>query len=286
MPEMHGSSPAPPRRSAALTVATLAAIALAFALVMGPTSPAKAGDRQVALYRLKAEGGRLHAISGRHHALALVLRNPRTGGRQSLRGFVRDWKRNGFQRNPPTAAVVVADAPKDHDVQIVELRHPRLLEGGDVRFQARADGAGADGVLQRFQDRADLRLDHRFGEVSVVIDPTQLVTLTLTFQNLPPVVAQTSFAATFTNASFATPGDQGFTVIADGGVHVELRAGQLLIESEGFNPASGLVGFRVTTQDQFVAGSVTRLPAGMSGSLRAGPDVVVPLKPGGFRFKY
>jgi hypothetical protein len=261
-------------------------VAVGLAFVMGATSPAKAGNRQVALYKFKAEAGRLHAVRGRDRAFVLILRNPRSVGRQKLRGFVRDWNRNGFRRNPPSAAVVVPNAPKDHDVQIVELRRPRLLEGGDVRFQAHADKAGADGVLQRFQGRADPRLDPRFGDVSLLIDPTRLATISITFQVLPPVVTQQRFVATFTNASFAAPGAQGITVTTDGAAHVELRDSQVAVQSGSYYPVAGGFSFQLVTQDPFITGSVTNLPPGMSGYFIAGPDVIVPLKSGGFKLKY
>jgi hypothetical protein len=273
-----------PRRSTAVTL--VGVVAVAVACVMGATSPAKAADRQVALYKFKAEAGRLHAIRGRHRAFVLVLRSPRAVGRQKLRSFIRDWKGNGFRRNPPSAAVVVANAPKDHDVQIVELRRPRQLEGGDVRFQAHADRAGADGVLQRFQGRADPRLDPRFGDVSLLIDPTRLATVSITFQALTPVVAQQRFVATFTNASFAAAGAQGNTVTVDGAAHVEFRDSQIAIQSGSYYPVAGGVSFQLVTQDPFITGSVANLPPGMSGYFIAGPDVLVPLKAGGFKFKY
>jgi hypothetical protein len=227
----------------------------------------------------------LHTLVGHRRAFKLVLNDP-VGDVKRTRTFVSGWKRNGFHRHPPTAAMVVANAPEDRDVQIVELRHPRLLEGGHVAFRARPAKAGSGGALGHFQALADPHVPDRFGEVSLFVDLTHLVSLNLTFQNLPPIVAGTRFTATLSNATFAAPGAEGFTVIASDGVHVELRNDQILIESGGYSAASGGVGFRVITQDPFIAGSVTNLPAGMSGKFVAGPDVLVPFKPGPFKFRY
>jgi hypothetical protein len=259
---------------------------LAFTLVMGPTSLANTRDRQVKLYGFKADGGRLHAIGGRHGEFVLTLRNPRAVAQHKLKGFVRDWKRNGFRRNPPSAAVVVAGAPEDRDVQILELRRPRLLRGGGIRFRARVDKAAAHSPLQRFQGRADSRLDSRFGEVRLFIDSTRLATITITFQALPPKVTQQKFVATFTNASFAAAGAQGNTVTVDGGAHVDLRDNQVAVQSGSYYPVNGGVSFQLVTQDPFITGSVANLPPGMSGYFIAGPDVLVPLKAGTFKFNY
>jgi hypothetical protein len=256
--------------------------AIAVTLVIGPTSPAKAADRQAALYGFKAEGGGLHTVRGSHREFVLKLRSPRAMGGQKLRGFIRDWKRNGFRRNPPSAAVVIRGASDDHDVQIVELRHPRLLRGGDVGFRAQADKA--DGALERFADDADRRLDPRFGEARLFIDPTRSVDIIMSFFNLPPEASTARFAATFTNASFAAPGKQGYTVIAGAPLRVDFRNNQLLIRNPAERyPTDGVLSFTMTTQDPFIAGSVTNLPGGMFGQFSAGSEGPVPLKLGAFK---
>jgi hypothetical protein len=251
---------------------------------MGPASAAgaKSADRQVALYKFTAKGGRLHAPEGRHRAFTLVLGHVQTTGKQKPRAFIRNWKRNGFRQDPPSAAVIVPDAPNDRDVLIVELRHPRMLKDGEVRFQVRPDKA--EGALARFADNADRRLEPRFGEVRLFIDPTRSVAIVLSFFNLPPEAGTTRFAATFTNASFAAPGNQGYAVIANAPLRVEFRNNQLLIRNpaERF-PADGVLSFTMTTQDPFIAGSVTNLPGGMSGDFFAGSDDRVPLTLGGFK---
>jgi len=256
---------------------------IAGALCVSSAFAAERSGNAGSLFVLKANGGRLHTLTGPRRPNKLVLRDP-VGDVKKTRNFIRAWKRNGFDRHPPTAAVVVANAPEDRDVQIVELRHPRLLEGGDVAFQARAAKAG--GGLRHFQGLADPHVPHRFGQVSLFVDPTHLVTLNLMFYDLPPIAVGSKFTATLTNAQFAAPGSQGFTVIATDGVQVELRRDQILLESAGFKAASGVVGFTVTTQDPFISGLVTSVPAGMSGTFTAGPDARVPLKLGPFKFSY
>jgi hypothetical protein len=269
-------------RSAAIKIAAVAAMAVA--LGMGAAGPAcaKAGDRQVALYKFSAEGGRFHATGGRHRAFTLVLRHAQATGERKLRALIRDWKRNGFRRDPPSAAVVVPDAPHDRDVLIVELRHPRMLKAGDVRFQVRSDKA--DGALERFADDADRRLDAKFGEARLFIDPTRSVQFTLDFFGLPPGYSTTRFAATFTNASFAAPGKQGYSVIATAALQVDFLDNQLRLRNRGERfPTDGVVRFTMTTQDPFIAGSVTDLPDAMSGFFSAGSEGPVPIRLGAFK---
>jgi hypothetical protein len=252
----------------------------------GPDEPCEYSRPAGEAYGFKAEGGLLHALGGRHGEFVLTLRNPGAGAQHKLKGFVRDWKRNGFRRNPPSAAVVVVGALEDRDVQILELRRPRLLRGGGIRFRARVDKAAAHSPLRRFQGRADSRLDSRFGEVRLFIDSTRLATITITFQALPPIVTQQKFVATFTNASFAAAGEQGNTVTLDGGAHVELRGDQVAVQSGSYYPVAGGISFQLVTLDPFITGSVANLPPGMSGYFIAGPDVLVPLKAGSFKFNY
>jgi hypothetical protein len=251
---------------------------------MGPASAAgaKAGDRQVALYKFTAGGGRLHATGGRHRAFTLVLRHAQATGKRKLRAFIRDWERNGFRHDSPSAAVVVPDAPNDRDVLIVELRHPRMLKDGDVRFQVRPDKA--EGALDRFADNADRRLDPRFGEVRLFIDPTRSVDIIMSFFNLLPGDSTTVFAATFTNASFAAPGKQGYTVISSAPLRVDIRNNQLLIRNPAERyPTDGVLSFTMTTQDPSIAGSVTNLPGGMFGDFSGGSGGRVPLTLGSFK---
>ena len=267
--------------SAAVTAAGVAAIAVLFGTCA--TSLARTGDGRATLYRFEADGGRLHATGGRDGEFVLVLDNAGVVGHQKLRRFVHDWKGNGFRRNPPSAAVVVANAPEENDVQIVELRHPRLLAGGDLRFRVHADKA--DGALQRFADDADRRIRPTFGEVRLFIDPTRSAFVGVTARNLPPIATQQALVVTFTNATFQPPGAQGITVGSDTAIGVDLRDNFLKIQNLGFHEGYGSSGFKVTTADPFLTGSVS-LPAGVTGTILTGASSVFPLKAGPFKIGY
>ena len=267
--------------SAAVTAAGVAAIALLFGACA--TSLAGTADGQATLYRFAADGGQLRATRGPDREFVLVLHNPRTMGHQKLRVFIRKWKSNGFRRNPPSAAVVVAKAPDDHDLQIVELRHPRLLAGGDLRFLVHADKA--DGALQRFADDADRRIRPTFREVRLFIDPTRSAFVGITARNLPPIATQQALVVTFTNATFQPPGAQGITVGSDSAIGVDLRDNFLKIQNLGFHEGYGSSGFKVTTADPFLTGSVS-LPAGVTGTILTGASSVFPLKAGPFKIGY
>ena len=104
-----------------------------------------AGD----LFVLTAAGGKLERVRGRNRVLRLVLRRPardvtgfldrpaRTTGQQPLARFVGRWASLGFAEVPPNAAVVLADAPSDRDVLVVELSRPRLgARGRTLAFRA------------------------------------------------------------------------------------------------------------------------------------------------------
>jgi hypothetical protein len=279
--------------TAVAAIAALTAVAASSGVTAAGAATGRA--KEVDLYVLTAQGGSLDAIPQHHHTFSLVLHRPRPevelrrdqpehDTHQELRTFIRDWNRQGFRRNPPTAAVVVPDAREDRDVQMVELRHPRLLEGGGVAFRAHTVKAVDHDALQEFEEHADARVENRFGEVSVFIDPTRPVDIIISFFNLPPVASTTRFAATFTNASFAAPGKQGYSVIAGAPLRVDLRNNQLVIWNPGDRfPADGQLSFTMTTQDPFIAGSVTNLPGGMFGDFFAGSDGPVPLTLGSFK---
>lgn len=270
-----------PRRAWCILAAAVALTAAA--LCVGSASAAQRSGNAGSLYVLKAEGGRLHTLAGHRRAFKLVLQDPVADSKRT-RSFIRGWKRKGFQEHPPTAAVVVADASDDRDVQILELRRPRLLEGGNIAFRAHSAKADATGGLGRFRKLADARLARRFGRVTLFIDPTQLATLTFDFDSLPGFGGK--FTATFTNSNFSTPGIQGFNVIVDGPSQVLLRGNQLTVENATSRPVSGLVGFQVTTQDPFITGSVTSLPAGMNASFFNLSAQQIKLKPGPFKFNW
>jgi hypothetical protein len=276
--------------------AVVAVVAVATTSGVTAAGAATDGAKEADLYVLTAQGGSLDAIPQHHHTFSLVLHRPRAevelrrdqpdhDAHQGLRNFIHDWNSNGFRRNPPTAAVVVPDARENRDVQMVELRHPRLLEGGDVAFRVHTVKGVDHDSLQQFEDRADARVEGRFGEVNLFIDPVRREELTLDFRNGPTIDSLT-FAATFSNALFAAPGSQGYRVISEGGIQVALFGNELVIRGSSRDPVRGQIAFAMTTRDAFIAGSVTRMPDGMTGEFAIGPDVRAPLKPGGFQLNF
>jgi hypothetical protein len=181
----------------ALMLALLAAAADADAQVRaGAAQAPAAGD----LFVLTAAGGELERVRGRKRLFRLVLRRPahdvtgfadrpgRRTGQQPLARFVRRWARLGFAEVHPNAAVVLADAPSNRDVLVVELSRPRLGAGGrTLAFRAEVLRGNPRGRLRGFAGRTDRRVAARFGRVSLFIDPGgQEVTLAYTLSNVPP----------------------------------------------------------------------------------------------------
>jgi hypothetical protein len=180
------------------------ALMLAF-LVLAANAPAQviarpaqapaAGD----LFVLTAAGGELQRVRGRNRVFKLVLRRParhvtgftdrpaRRTGQQPLARFVRGWARLGFAEVHPNAAVVLADAPSNRDVLVVELSRPRLGAGGrTLSFRAEALRGNPRGSLRGFARSGDRRVAARFGRVSLFIDPGgQQATLFFTVSNVP-----------------------------------------------------------------------------------------------------
>jgi hypothetical protein len=255
---------------------------IAVALGLGMASSAAAGDR-AALYGFEADGGRLHVTGERKGAFVLALDSLRATGDKKLRSLIRNWKRDGFRRHPPSAAVVVPGASEDNDVQVLELRRPRLLSGGDVRFRAFA--AKPDGALQRFADDSDRRLAPEFDRVRLFIDPTRSAFMGVDARNLPPIASGQSLIVTLTNATFQPPGAQGIVVDSDTAIRVDLRDNFLQIQNVGFHEGFGSASFLVTTADPFLTGSVS-LPGGVSGTILTGASFVFPLKAGSFKIGY
>jgi hypothetical protein len=181
----------------ALMLALLVPFAGANAQVRArPVEAPAAGD----LFVLTAAGGELERVRGRKRLFRLVLRRPaqdvtgftdrpaRRAGQQALARFVRSWARLGFAEVHPNAAVVLADAPSNRDVLVVELSRPRLGAGGrTLAFRAEVLRGNPRGRLRGFARSADRRVAARFGRVSLFIDPGgQAVSLLFTFSSIPP----------------------------------------------------------------------------------------------------
>jgi hypothetical protein len=179
-----------------LMLALLVAAANANAQVRaGAAQAPAAGD----LFVLTAAGGQLERVRGRKRLFRLVLRRPaqdvtgftdrpaRRTGQQPLARFIRGWARLGFAEVHPNAAVVLADAPSNRDVLVVELSRPRLGGGGrTLAFRAEVLRGNPSGRLRGFAGRTDRRVAARFGRVSLFVDPGgQEVTLLYTLSNVP-----------------------------------------------------------------------------------------------------
>jgi hypothetical protein len=166
------------------------ALALMLALLVPaahPRTEVRAGVLQAPaagdLFVLTAAGGKLERVRGRTRVFTLVLRRPahdvtgftdrpaRRTGQRPLARFVRRWATLGFAAVPPNAAVVLAYAPSNRDVLIVELSRPRLGAAGKLVFRAKVLGGNPQGRLHGFARSADRRIAARFGRVSLFIDP-------------------------------------------------------------------------------------------------------------------
>jgi hypothetical protein len=161
--------------------------------------PASASVNQ--LFVVTAAGGRVERVAGRRGEFKLELRAPARGvtafsdrparrlGKRPLAGFVRGWRRLGFGRVPPNAALVIDHAPVGRDVAVFELSSPRLGRGGrTLTFRAKSLARRPTGVLQRLARRADGPAAGRFGRASLFVDSageSEQVTCVFTFKDLP-----------------------------------------------------------------------------------------------------
>ena len=184
----------------AISASSRVALVVVLAL-LAPAAAAHAGVGQPPgdFFTLTAAGGQLERVPGRSGVFNLTLRRPardvtfftdrpaRRAGELTLGSFVRRWSRFGFRAVPPNAALVVANAPSDRDVLVVEFSRPRLSAGGRrVSFRAVALRGNPGGLLREFRRRADRRVGSRFGRVSLFVDPgTQKVRLNFQVGGVP-----------------------------------------------------------------------------------------------------
>jgi hypothetical protein len=228
-----------------------------------PVQSAAAGD----LFVVTAAGGELQRVRGRKRVFKLVLRRPahdvtgftdrpaRRTGQQPLVRFVRGWARLGFAEVPPNAAVVLADAPSNRDVLVVELSRPRLGAGGrTLAFRAEALRGNPRGQLRGFARIGDRRIAARFGRVSLFIDPGgQEATLFFTLSNIPPAgLVSISFVdergqgnAQIDLASDIFVNTDGPTSFVNPGVFVASTRG-FVLTATGDSPLNGLVQIAIT----------------------------------------
>jgi hypothetical protein len=245
----------------ALMLALLVPSADAHAQVRaGPVQAPAAGD----LFVITAAGGELERVRGRKRLFRLVLRRPahdvtgftdrpaRGTGQQPLARFVRRWARLGFAEVPPNAAVVLADAPSNRDVLVVELSRPRLGAGGrTLAFRAEVLRGNPRGRLRGFARRADGRLAARFGLVSLFIDPGgQEVGLLFTLSNVP----QGGFLSIAFVDSLGRPTAQidladDLFVVTDGPTRLTAASDAFLLTATGSSPLNGTVQIGITVGD-------------------------------------
>jgi hypothetical protein len=233
-----------------------------------------AGD----LFVLTAAGGKLERVRGRNRLFRLVLHRPardvtgfsdrpaRTTGQQPLARFVGRWASLGFAEVPPNAAVVLAEAPSDRDVLVVELSRPRLgARGRTLAFRAELLRGNPGGRLRGFARRADRRSAARFGRVSLFIDPGgQEVGLLFTLSNVP---SGGLASIAFSNAVIDLSGD--LFVNADGPARFTAAPAGFVLAASGSSPVNASVQVATTVVAGADCALVTAiLTAGTSATVR------------------
>jgi hypothetical protein len=265
----------------ALLLALLVAAADANAQVRaGAAQAPAAGD----LFVLTAGGGELERVRGRKRLFRLVLRRPahdvtgfadrpgRRTGQLPLARFVRRWARLGFAEVHPNAAVVLASAPTNRDVLVVELSRPRLGAGGrTLVFRAEVLRGNPSGRLRGFARRTDRRVAARFGRVSLFIDPGgQEVTLAYTLSNVPPGgVLSISFVDGNGRPTGQIDLADDLFVETDGPTKLVVGSVALVLTATGSSPLSGTAQISVTVDAgaQCVQGRALISP-GVAASVR------------------
>jgi hypothetical protein len=242
----------------ALMLALLVPSADAHAQVRaGPVQAPAAGD----LFVITAAGGELERVRGRKRLFRLVLRRPahdvtgftdrpgRRTGHEPLARFVRRWARLGFAEVHPNAAVVLADAPSNRDVLVVELSRPRLGAGGrTLAFRAEVLRGNPSGRLRGFARRTDRRVAARFGRVSLFIDPGgQEVGLLFTFSNVPQGgVLSISFVDANGRPTAQIDLADDLFVQTDGPTKLIVGSVALVLTATGSSPLNGTAQISIT----------------------------------------
>jgi hypothetical protein len=169
------------------------AVVVALSLLGLLPAGSSAREPSGSLFVVSGETGRLTQVEGQRGRYDLVLRNitqvtsfadrpARRADTLSPGRLVRRWRALGFVEDPPNAALVLADAPRDKDIVILELGLPRLAAGGRaIALRARPVPQRKPDALARFVRRADRRVAVRFGQASLFIDPSGQQTVTVAF---------------------------------------------------------------------------------------------------------
>jgi hypothetical protein len=222
------------------------------------------------------------AVPGRKGVFRLVLRQParnatgftdrptRRTGQQPLPQFIRRWRQLGFVDVPPNAAVVLADAPRNRDVLIVELSGPRVGGGGrTLVFRAKLLEGNPTGGLRGFTRSADRRIAARFGRASLFIDPGgHEVALNFTLSNIPP---RGSVSISFLNAQIDLSGD--LFVNAAAPTKFGAPTISFVLTAGTSSPANGSVAtaINVTAGADCILGTAI-LTAGATATVRVSPN--------------
>jgi hypothetical protein len=288
-------------------VRTRVALALMLAfLVPGAGADAQVRQRPVQaqaagdLFLLTAAGGELERVRGRKRLFRLVLRRPaddvtgftdrpaRRTGQQPLARFVRRWARLGFAEVPPNAAVVLADAPSNRDVLVVELSRPRLGAGGrTLAFRAEVLRGNPRGPLRGLARSADRRVSARFGRVSLFIDPGgQEVSLVFRLSNVPQ---SGSLSISFVDGNGRPTAQVDLAddlfVQTDGPTRVIAALAGFVVTATGSSPLNGTVqiGITVDAGAQYALGRALISPGASATATNTGTRQTLPVTNGEFR---
>jgi hypothetical protein len=268
---------------------------LALALVLALLVPAAGASAQTRprpfqapaagdLFVLTAASGTLERVPGRSRVFKLVLRRParditmftdrpaRRAGEQPLGRFVRRWPGLGFRAVPPNAALVLADAPSNRDVVVLELSRPRLGAGGRrLAFRVEVLRSNPRGLLREFARRADRRVAESFGRASLFIDPSgQEVGLSFTFSGIPSDDAASIF---FDNGQIDISTDSAAALSSgtDEPARFVVGTNAFVLGASGASSLDGtvVVGVNVLANAKSVSGTAT-IPAGTTATVTVG----------------
>jgi hypothetical protein len=117
-------------------------------------------------------------------------RPARAAGAEPAARFLARWRERGFAAEAPNAALVMDGAPKDRDVVILTLSHPRYHpRTRTFTYAARPVPGTSRRALQSFAARRDPVRELRFGAASLFIDDAsdlELSQMILAFNALIP----------------------------------------------------------------------------------------------------
>lgn len=149
---------------AVLAAAPTAASASGLLFAQGVRSGELRGD---------GKGGYVLSVRPSGRTTAFTDRPARRVSSIDPRSLVRRWASYGFADNPPNAALVVDDAPRNANVFALTLRRPRVLSGGRLAFDARPLRGEAGALADQLRGADRLRAT-RFAAGSLFVDDAGL----------------------------------------------------------------------------------------------------------------